>query len=562
MNLFALILVGIARIVLTYGVFFQTADEPAHVGSGMAWLDEGDVSDPDHPPLARVASAIGLYAAGVRLPSAAAPVSDAAESPRYEQGNALLASGGRYIRNLTLARIGTIPFFVFACVVVRAWARRLFGGRASVGAVFLFTGLPPVLGHSGLATTDMAAAATLCAALYAFVLWLERPDGRRGLALGLALGLAGLAKFSNYAFLPAVMALVLLLRAWGTRGSAGTAATPRHRLRSAALAGLVAFFVVWAGYRFSVGPLVHLEGRPHPGVTIPLGVDGFLERHPRIRDAAFVAMEVPLPAREAVHGLLRLGSYNERGRLAYFLGEYRSDGWWYFFPVVLIFKTPIAFLLLVIAGCLEMSLARARPTWERWTPLLAAALLLALCLPARLNLGLRHILAVYPLLSVVGGFGLSSLFGTGLRWEARRFVAAALSLWFLAAGVLAHPDYMADFNELARGRPEQVVLDSDLDWGQDLWRLRDRLAEVGAEEVALGYYWTGHTQGQGLPRVRALVPFEPTTGWVAISEYTLKTHGERLRRQAGKQVGAFAWLEGLPYERVGTSIRLYSVTAK
>lgn len=135
---------------------------------------------------------------------------------------------------------------------------------------------------------------------------------------------------------------------------------------------------------------------------------------------------------------------------------------------------------------------------------------------------------------------------------------AGLLAWQLAASLAAHPDYLASFNALAGRHPERVTVDSDLDWGQDLWRLRDRLREVGARKVTLGYWGSG-ADGQGLPPVESLLPYHRAEGWVAISEKTFRTVGERERRAIGAREGAFDWLEPYPYERVGASIRLYDI---
>jgi len=130
----------------TYTTFNQTYDEPFHIAAGMEWLDKGAYTyHLLHPPLARVAVALGPYLSGLRWPGS--PVT-------YEdwrgEGNVILTAHGNYSRNLTLARIGTLPFLVLACVVVFLWAHRWFGRVAAVFALFLCGfyliqhGAPPV----------------------------------------------------------------------------------------------------------------------------------------------------------------------------------------------------------------------------------------------------------------------------------------------------------------------------------------------------------------------------------------------------------------------------------
>ncbi len=102
-----LILIGMLRIIATYTVFSQTADEPAHLAAGMEWLDRGRYRyEPQHPPLPRVAVAIGPYLDGLR---------SFGTGRMSREGNRILEARGRYSRNLALARAGTLPFFVIAC---------------------------------------------------------------------------------------------------------------------------------------------------------------------------------------------------------------------------------------------------------------------------------------------------------------------------------------------------------------------------------------------------------------------------------------------------------------
>src|SRR5206468_3555341 len=161
----------------TYTVFSHTMDEPVHLGVGMEWLDRGTYSgDASHPPLARVLAAVGPYFAGER--SAGGPDS-------MQEGLRILGHDRHYDRILALARAGILPFFWIAAWVVFLWSYRASGPNAALIAVFLFTTLPPVLAHAGQATTDMAATAMMSAAVYAALLWAERPDRRRTVILGL-----------------------------------------------------------------------------------------------------------------------------------------------------------------------------------------------------------------------------------------------------------------------------------------------------------------------------------------------------------------------------------------
>ena len=167
----ALTALGSVRIVSTYWVFNHTIDEPAHIACGMEWLDQHVYRyEPQHPPLARVMTALLPYMTGEHY---------CGKKGIYNEGAAILYARGHYDRVLALARLGILPFFWLGCWIVYLWTRRSFGEPAAFFATLSFTFLPPILAHAGLATTDMALTATFGAAFLAMLLWVERPSRSR-----------------------------------------------------------------------------------------------------------------------------------------------------------------------------------------------------------------------------------------------------------------------------------------------------------------------------------------------------------------------------------------------
>ncbi len=261
-----LILVAIAslRIVSTYTVFNHTVDEPSHVGCGMEWLIRGTYRfEPQHPPLARVAAALGPYLVGLRL---------VGYEDKEQEGVIALYYGGHYERNLSLARLGILPFFWVASLVVFVWARKTFGPLTAVVAVFLFTFLPPVLAHAGLATTDMALTAFVTAGFFCGVWWFEKPTLARAACFGAATGLAVLSKFSSLPYLPCAFAAAAAWTWWTERPSlADVLGLIRARALTLLLAVAVGALVIWAGLSVRVR-LHRTAGDEGPG-------SGLIRRH-------------------------------------------------------------------------------------------------------------------------------------------------------------------------------------------------------------------------------------------------------------------------------------------
>ncbi len=494
----ALVTIASARIAATYTVFNHTADEPGHIGCGY---------EVQHPPLARVMTAIGPYLMGSR---------STGQPERNYEGVAILYEGNHYDRSLALARLGALPFFWLASWVVYWWTLRSHGEPAAFFATLCFTFLPPVLAHAGLATTDMALTATVGLAFLAMLMWLEQPSPGRSALFGLALGASVLSKFSVLGFFPAA-ALASLVFYCGFERPAWSRLIDltKSRLAPAAFAAAVAGGIVWAGYRFSFGRV---------------------------------------PAPELWAGIREVMAHNRAGHLAYLLGEYSETGWWYYYPVVLSVKTPLAILGLTCAGLVECLRRRNEANCAYWTPLAYAFGILALAAFSRINVGVRHVLPVYIAFSIVAGVGASWLSSSG---AAARSALAVLLVWMAVSSALSHPDYLPYFNEIAGDEPENILVDSDLDWGQDMKRLSTRLQVLGAREVAFDPFILVRPDAMHFPPVKRLDPQAPAPGWNAVSLSSLKLARMGLYRN---DPGFQLWPARIPpTERVGKGVLLYFI---
>ncbi|HUR79562.1 MAG TPA: glycosyltransferase family 39 protein [Thermoanaerobaculia bacterium] len=571
------VVAAIARIAATYRVFSQTVDEPVHVAAGQQWLHEGRYDlDIEHPPLARIFFALTFGGADV-------------EGGRVERGNQLFWLDDHYLTNLSRARAGNLPFYLLGMYVVFAWTRRIAGLAAAVISAALFAALPPMLAHAGLATTDMAAASTTAFALYALQLWLDAPSWRRAVVLGVAIGIGLLSKFSFLLLFPlgasiliafqfrairwrhcaAIVPIALLvvmamyrfergslLDARAATSVVGTAEqraaqyaqTPGYEwirpdiliayydyANAAARAGVVGVdFVDWAKAAGYPSPLAGRSGRDT--------MIGAPKPEPKPRSEPFralwhravVVQKYPGIAFITGADFVRQHSAMGHGE-AWLFGENRPNGFWYYFPVVVFFKTPLPFLVFAAAGFLFLTRRRALGI------ILIPLAMLAISMTSRINIGVRHVLPIYPFLTIAAACGVV------LLWQHSRALVLILGAWYFIGTAVAHPDYLAYFNELAGRHPERIAVDSNLDWGQDLLRLR---RAVGGQPVHLAYFGSADWQ-RHLPNASP-IPARCTTGWVAVSEMMyLRQRDTELR-----------WLTRYePVARAGKSIRLYRIAA-
>jgi len=271
-----------------------------------------------------------------------------------------------------------------------------------------------------------------------------------------------------------------------------------------------------------------------------------------LRRAADRVVETPLPLIDFYEGVRAqtVRTYREFGYDSYLLGEYRNNGWWYFFLVVLAVKTPIGFLILSVGGIAVAFMTTNGGSWQRRLTAIFPIVILLVCLQSTIDSGVRHILPIYPPLAILGGYGAARLAEGRRRWMPA--VGLLLVVWVATDSLVAHPDYMAYFNPIASAHPENVLCESDLDWGQDLFRLAARLRSLGVTRVTMKYFGTAPLEQVGLPAHEELSPITPASGYVAVSVHYL---GLEYAKD-----GSYGWLKRYqPIERVGRSIFLYSL---
>ncbi len=544
---------AIGRIVLTYRVTSQAFDEPCHVAAGMELLDKHTYQlDPVHPPLTRVAIGLPLYLAGERFPKWSP---DDPHLQNYNDvGNSVLFDSGHYLRNLVLARIAMLPFFALTVALVFLWTRREFGNFAGIIAAAIFTTLPIVLAFSSLAYTDLPTACLQFAALFAFTTWLQNPTARSTWLLGVVVGLAALSKLTSLLFVPASAAAIFLC--WWIfqyrREPAPRAANTR-RLAKLLAAGALVVVVVWGGYGFSVGHVresMQLSPESMPSFQHFPGPLRGLARRVVLRDSL-----VPAPA--LLRGAAMAWSLNKAAPPAYLLGHIKNGGWWYFFLVGVAVKTPLPVLFLCLVGI--VALLTRLPRWSALAPVASVAAILIVTMPVKYNAGVRHVLVVFPFLAMIAGCGSAYLWHqTGKRRFLGRFALAVLLVWQAASSLSAGSDYITYFNPLAGRDPSLVmVAGCDLDCGQDIFRLAQALRTRHTEHLSIAAWSSADMSRMGLPSFDVPPPFQPVSGWFAISRRAQR-FGDVFHKTYPP--GAFAWLDRYqPVERVGKTILLYNI---
>ncbi len=454
----------------------------------------------------------------------------------------------REARFLTATFIG-VPL-VWA---VYLWMAQRRGWLAATLAGLLVAFSPTVLASAAIATTDACFVLFAVLALGALWTYHDRPSrGTFGL-LGVALGLALAAKQSAVVLIPSV-AIEVALVAWRRRTGAnrltmGLRTTISTLIRIFILA-VLAFGVDWALYGFGRGPSFQ-SGLAHAyiPVIIPM-VTGLFPRGEAFMDALRV-WRPPL-AWDTLEGQL---DHAAHGHPAFLMGQRSNQGWWYFFPVAIAIKSTPAELLMF--GSVLIRVFR-RVIWvdpARRVWLGASLSLLAAGMKSSINIGQRYMLLIYPLLIILTVDLLASL---GRR-RPRLAISIGLALvgWQATSALSVAPHELAYFNSFCGGPSEgyRYLVDSSLDWGQDLPSLRRELEARGYRKVAFMYFGTASERAFGLRSI----PYSAGDDPVAQGCDFLAISATSLTGTYGGDTRLLQALDSVPSARAGYSIFIYDL---
>lgn len=443
-----------------------------------------------------------------------------------------------------------------------ALGRRLAGWRVGLVAACLAAFDPSLIAHSRYLTTDVPVTLGIVLTLAQLVRAVEAPSRRATALLLLAATATMLVKFSGL-----ILLLVLPLTAWllGRRRKLPWSARRLTLLLLASL--LVAVPVLYRGSvrRPNADPRVPeiltlrnrlALDRAALAVQPPIVRWAVRTTEPgtRFRSALDATLAQPTPGYWFVRGVSAVVSHTLWGQRSYLLGRTSEHGWRWYFPVVFLVKTPLpTFALLLLALATLGRLALGRRPFPRLVVVVGVPLVIYVVgtFASRLNLGLRHLLPIYPLLFLLIGWAVVQRPLLG-RWCHRLVVSAALML--LPIGTLAvHPFEIASFSQLVGGLPSghRYLLDSNLDWGQDLLRLQRELRRRSSDRVALAYFGTADPETYGVHWVPLPEQSSPNLPRYAAVSLTLLI-GEWPR---------YAWVTAHPFVgRAGASIALFDLT--
>jgi hypothetical protein len=472
--------VGLA--IQSMGQKSATFDEGTHLPAGFTYLVQGDHRlNPEQPPLLKLLAASPLL---LLHPTFRAEDEAWATGRQWEFGRRFLYRWNDADRLLFWGRLPVVALGCLLGLAVFSWTRRLFGDLPAALAFFLCLLSPDVLAHGQIVTTDLGMALFLLLSVMAFERLLERATPWRLVLTGLAVGAALATKFSGLVVLPILAGLGLVAAGggepmpselgWNPRGRAERVGHVALLLVCIALVGGLELWMAY-GFRSAISPDASVEARMRAEEAEP--------GSPLARGSIRTAEGWGVLPEDYLRGLRFVLRHSE-GRPTFLMGRLSPEGFPQYFLATFALKTPIPLILLLLLAIAAGRKAAGRTWVFLWLPVL---LYLALTFTRSINIGHRHLLPIYPFLFVAAGQA------AGLLARSRVAGAVVLGLlcaWYALGTLRIHPHYLAYFNEIAGGPQSgyRLLVDSNLDWGQDLKGLKAYMDAQGIPRLKLSYF--------------------------------------------------------------------------
>ena len=473
-------------------------DEPAHILAGYRYWQAGDYGfNPEHPPLAKLVGAFPLLFMHLK----SLPAGHNASKPATIMAGRTLIYGNDADAILLRARLAEAAVGLLLILFLFEAGYRMFGpGTAWIAAV-LAVFEPNLLAHSSVVATDFALTCFYLAAVYAFWRAAERPTILRLTGCGVASGLALASKHSALLLLPTLALLAAVEVACRVKSAGQGGFPPRQvltreiRLWTGRLAviGALALMILWGFYAF------RYHARPD-GMTLWVP----LSRYIAVLPGHFAPWVLTTAARfhllpeSYLFGLTDVLLVTAGPRLSFLLGHLYPRAVWYYFPAAFAIKSTLGFMALLIFGLAAIRGWAGEHYRKAAYTLIPPVFFMGVALTAGTNMGIRHVLPIYPFLVLAASAGAWTLARQRRAWA---LIVAVMVALHLASSLHSLPDYLAYSNELFGGtsRTYLSLSDSNVDWGQGMREAGQYVQHRGIKDCWLAYFGTADPAYYHLP---------------------------------------------------------------
>ncbi|MBU1292226.1 glycosyltransferase family 39 protein [Patescibacteria group bacterium] len=615
MNKITTNIIATGLLSLMFGLAFfsvlgdaNTMDELAHTGAGYSYIVKQDMRlNPEHPPLLKDLAGLSVWLSS-KITKTQINFPDQIEAWQKEKngqwdfGRQFLFHNGNDADKIILwARLPMILIMILLGFYVFKWARERYGNKAGLIALFLYSLSPTLLAHGRLVTTDVGAAACFFIATYYLIKWLQDSTKKNLIIAGIIFGLALLTKFSLALLIPYFGVITILWmiinRKW-------------KPLFGLILIGIIAMILVYPVYLFNIWNLP-ME-KQVSDANYYLGTYGNrLLADPTLWMNTNTILR---PYGQFFTGLLMVIQRASGGNTAYFMGEISNVAWPLYFPIVFLIKVPLALFVLILISLFSMSFPRKREsssgfpiklgmtekiriTIKKYFTEIALLIFLAIywytSVTSNLNIGVRHVLPIFPILYILISGQISKwlclppgpflekvkltpkkLF-VSVKMTTKAYfilcfkylILAILLFWYAFGVIQIYPHFITYFNESIGGPTQgyKYVTDSNLDWGQDLKRLAQFVEDNKIQTIYVDYFggddlkyrlddkfqfWWGKRDPSELP----------ANSWIAISASFIQSGRGITTKGFIEKADYYNWLDQYePITIIGNSIFVYYI---
>ncbi|MFA7385460.1 MAG: glycosyltransferase family 39 protein [Candidatus Paceibacterota bacterium] len=550
-----------------------TFDETAHVTAGYSYLIKKDMRvNPEHPPLVKNIAAFPLLFLNLNFPSDS-PNWTQEQPPRwwvqFDLANDFIYNSKNNPDKIMLfSRTVMILFLLLLGFLIFHFARKKYGNKAGLISLFLFSFSPTFLAHGRLINTDIGAAFGALLSFYFWLKFLEKPSKKSVLLAGITFGIALSLKFSLVLLIPTFVIITLVYALLQEK--------PFYQLLKYSLLSFLAGVI---GMVFVVFPLYQYHVYNYPPERQARDAEYILETfgNRTIVNGIIYSSEKPFlrPFAQYFLGLFTAMQRVDGGNTTFFLGEISSGSFKSYFPTVYFIKETLTFHILTIISLallflyilkyrlFQRPIYALREYFAEFSMFVFMAIYWYTSINSNLNIGVRHLLPVFPFAFILVGGAISKINFS----KSFKILLFALFSFQIYSVISIYPHFLAYFNETVTPQKGHLyVVDSNLDWGQDLKRLKNLLNEKEIDFIYIDYFGGGNLDyylgEENYKRWEGLnSPHDfPKGNWLAVSLNQLQGGRGIPVKGYDQRTDYYMWLNKYePSYVIGYSIFLYYV---
>lgn len=533
-----------------------TVDEIAHIPSGYTYVADQDFRlNPEHPPLAKALAGLPLVLKNFRGPETNWSWEGLNQ---WESGWYMIYHAGNDPKEVFFwSRLPMMLLMVLLGIILFKWAKELYGSKVGLIVLLLYAFYPDVLAHGRLVTTDVAAALGYTLAVYFFDRLTREITWRNILYASLALALAQLLKFSAF-LLFIIFFILVIVKSIMERKQGGFLRQFWVMFKSFFAVSFLSLIFVWIAYIpfvFNMSPeithrVIDVNLSSGPGVAFFRNILHSLEGNVITRAIGHYLL-----------GMVMVVVRVEGGNNTFILGHLSDKAISWYFPVAWLLKTSITIIVGTFLSLAYLVWRFPRDQKNKW--LLAVILMPVIVywgftLKGSLNIGIRHLMPTVPFVLLLIGFFVKDLLAKRNVWT--NAAVGVFLVYFVGSTLWHYPNFIAYFNEFTpKDQRYTRLIDSSLDWGQDLLRLKKYIEENKINSIKIDYFG-GSVPSYYISQAQEWhSSYGPTTGWLAVSATFYQSS-----KLTGAKEGtwSYEWLDKFePKEIIGGSILVFNISS-